>query len=88
MKADIQLTVDSESPKFIEVSPGLIAAALQMDGELFIRAQLDPTKSNLNWESAWPEVLDRFGVEGYNSEARIFELEDGTEMRQLFLGKV
>lgn len=88
MKADIELTIDSESPKFIEVGPGLIAAALQIDDELFIRAQLDPTKSNLDWESGWAKVMDRFGVEGYNSEARIFELEDGTEMRQLFLGKV
>lgn len=88
MKADIELTTNGESPKFIEVSPGLIAAAFQAKDEVFIRAQLDPNKSNMNWDSAWPQILDRFGVEGYNAEAKIAAFEDGTEMRQIFLGKV
>lgn len=86
MKSDIHISIDSESPVFLAVAPGLIAAAMEMDNQLFVRAQLDPKHSDLTWPEAWEHVKERFGYDEFKSEAKIVKHDDGTELRQLFLG--
>lgn len=87
MKADVVITTDGDRMKFVDVDKGLIAAAFSLEDELFLRAQLDPNVNEITWEEAWVKVMDHFGVDKYNSMARIVEFKDGTEMRQLFMGK-
>lgn len=77
-----------------KILPGVVAEHYRLDNHHFVRAQLDPTrtKTPLTWDEVWPLVEAELLPEGAGAyftrnDNRIHLFEDGTEIRQLFLGE-
>lgn len=76
-----------------EILPGIVAEHYKLDDHHFVRAQIDPTRTRttLTWDEVWPLVEAQLLPEGLKAyytrfDHRIHLFEDGTEIRQLFLG--
>jgi hypothetical protein len=71
---------------YVTIEKGLVAGAFEWRGQLFVRAQL--TTPNQTWEEAWAKIRGEFGFQpgDVRTEHLIHQWDDGTEMRQAFLG--
>ena len=85
----IRILLDEEKNhkiQYVTIEEGLLAGAFEWRGQLFVRAQLNTP--NQTWEEAWAKIRERlsFTPEDVRHEYRLHKWDDGTEMRQVFLG--